>query len=391
MEPPSKRTRGSASNKRSFQQSQESGYSGSDNATDGSVSNDGSSIQRLYNDLITKGEYRGGNGSIAGTGSAWEGQSQSLVTDSFVKRQFQDVRDDIHTTITTSAHLMSQGGAICQDWTTVVGPFEVNSQNSLLNLPMAYVTGNQLHGQANLFNQYYLCKLKEITVIFKDIVVAIEASTNVGLQVMSDVITEWKRVPKMEMLATQAGSESFHVVTDFKKTDSPDWWQDWRPATDGAVEFSFPVNAQNWLPTTLVNPLLISGITPPTDPQVWKTPGNTKRLYQHFYNFLPHSGDGGIQMNGLGTIGVSDIESSAGNASIYNIYNPYWTANTNEWMDYEFQWRARNCPNASSSVVTSCQYNMQINCKWDMAYRQTSVNPNVILTGAGRKDVTKKK
>lgn len=335
-------------------------------------------LRNPMGDLATQGYTAGGPAAAGGgMGSAWDGQMQSLQSDAFLKKQAQDVRDDIHTTITTSSHVMNQGGQICQTWMPIESIFKLGARNSLLNVPMAYLTGNQMHGMSNLFNQYYLCKLKAMTITFKDIVVATEASTNVGLHFMSDVITEWRRRPTTSLVAATAPSAGYNVITDFASADGPDWWQDWRPATDGAVEFTFPVNSTRWLPISIVDPGV--GINS-VNARDWQDPQQSRRFVNYLYNISvddvggylwekADAADNGqpIIFHGIG-IGTSD-------------YNPYVSAGSTEWLDFVFEWRARNCPNTESSVNTSAEFNIQINCVWDMAYRQTKLNRSFIQLG----------
>lgn len=311
--------------------------------------------------------YSSGSGGGGGTGSAWEGQMQSLKTDAFLKGQFQDVRNDVHTTLTTSAHIMNQGGVICQNWTTIEGPFKktyVGSDElqgdkvSLLNLSMGHISGNTMSGMANIFNQYYLCKLKKLTIIFKDIVVATEASTNVGLHFMADVITEWRRRPSFIYNGTHAGQP-----VPFADNDAPDWWQDWRPATDGAVEFTFDIES-NEIPTFVANAIIAPNSGTVTNAQM-KNPDNYRTFGQYIYG----NPNGAIFQNSTTNTPWRFSSIVAGT------FTPYVAVGAHNWLDYVFEWRARNCPNSESGVATSAAYNIQINAQWDLSYRQTAINP----------------
>lgn len=306
--------------------------------------------------------YNDGGVGTAGAGSAWEGQMQSLATDAFQKNQIQDMRDDVSTSITTSSHYMNQGGPICQEWTEIEGPFtSITARTSLLNLDMSALTGNRLAGAANLFNQYYLCRLRKLQIIFKDIVLATEASTNVGLAFHSDIASEFKRIP--QAIYFNGGSGANRPIVNFPANDQPVWWQDWRPATDGAVEFDFDVSAVRWLPTCIVCPRQ-SPVNDYKDPSL-------KTFGQYLYNF---SVDEEV---GSGFHWTSDAIPVI-KADQTTAYNPYICAGSNEWLDFGFMWRARNCPNSQSGVITSAAYNIQVNCTWDMKYRQTSICPSVL-------------
>lgn len=316
--------------------------------------------------MMSKSGYSSGGGGGGGTGSAWEGQMQSLQTDAFLKGQFQDVRNDVHTSLTTSAHIMNQGGVICQDWVQIDGPFKKTygggdipgDKTSLLNLSMGHVTGNTMSGMANIFNQYYLCKLKKLTIIFKDIVVATEASTNVGLHFMADVITEWRRRPTFIYNGTRDNS-----VVPFANNDAPDWWQDWRPATDGAVEFSFDVES-NEIPTFVANAILAPATGQITNAQM-KNPDNYRTFGQYIYG----NPNGSVWQTSATTEPWRFQSISSGT------FTPYSAVGSHNWLDYVFEWRARNCPNSESGVATSAAYNIQINALWDLSYRQTAINP----------------
>lgn len=290
-------------------------------------------------DMASMAEYGKSTGSMGGAGSAWEGQKESLKTDSFIKTQFTDVRNDIHHALKVSSHLNGQGGNICDAWTVVPGAPDV------LKLTMGYFTGNQLMGQANMFNQYYLCRLKGFTITFKDIVVALEASTNVGLTTMADVTTEWRRRP---LPGNFAGTGNQAPPTNY-----PDWWQDWRPAVDGAVSFRFNVNSRR-VPAWLASAQL-------TVPNDYTNVANYRSLRQFLF------GTNNISYT-LNTIG--DI---VPNTTSY-VYPAELAAYTHEWMDFFFEWRARNCPNATSGTNTSARYNMQIETDWEMSHRLTKIN-----------------
>lgn len=310
---------------------------------------------------------RGDTRNVSGMGSAWEGQKASLQSDAFQHNQMLNMKDDIHTTIFTSAHVMGQGGNICDTWTKVPAFCDV------LATSMGHLTGNTHAGQANLFNQYYLCKLKKFRIQFKDIVVCLETSTSIGMQVMSDVITEWRKRPQAQLLDTGAG---VNIISQPNSAEYQDWWGDWRPATDGCVTFDFEVNAGEvpaWIASTLVDSVGL--------PSSYKDPTKYMDLAQFLYGF-PASTDqgcnppnislGALVMAGPNTLGRFALShGSAGTAPL--AYHPYLAAKTMNWMDYFFEWRARNCPNATSGANTSARYNVQIDAEWDMSYRLTAI------------------
>lgn len=280
-------------------------------------------------------------GSAAGSGSAWEGQAQSLATDAFIHHQHNDMKNDIHHHLSVSSHLMDQGGPICSTWTPVPGVVD------LLKFSMVYFTGNQMSGQANEFNMFYLCKMKSFTITFKDIIVALEASTNVGLTTMADVVTEWRRRPLQGNWAG-TGVQAPPAVTDY-----PDWWQDWRPAVDGAVSFKFNVNSRR-VPAWLANAR--SGAAS------WQDPTKYRTLRQFLFGVSP----GPTIVNGANG---GDYTSGSFMPSCWEMCAYTW-----EWLDYFFEWRARNCPNAQSGTNTSARYNIQIDTEWEMGYRLTSIH-----------------
>lgn len=286
-------------------------------------------------------------GGPQGMGSAWEGQHQSLATDAFVHHDFTSMRDDIHQKIATSSHVMAQGGNICDTWTAI--PAFAN----VLDISMGMLTGNQLMGGANMFNQYYLCKLKGFKVIFKDIIVALEASTNVGLTTMADVTTEWRRRPAMARYVPNA-ADPLGRTNPPDQTQYPDWWQDWRPATDGAVEFYFDVNTRR-VPTVMANARPGNSTNPRS-----VVAGNYRTLRQFLFGYDSNYvfSDGNI------------VDSTGPAASL--VPSQEFIAWTWEYMDYFFEWRARNCPNATSGTNTSARYNIQIDAIWEMSHRVTA-------------------
>lgn len=294
--------------------------------------------------------------TLGQSGSAWDGQMKSLATDNFTIHDFTSMRNDVYQKITTSSHIMAQGGAICSNWTRIPGISDV------LNISMGHMTGNTMMGSANMFNQYFLCKLLSFKVIFKDIVVALEASSSVGLQLMSDVITEWRRRPQAEYLSPQPVSpgpgDTGMWAPD--QAEYPDWWGDWRPATDGAVEFTFHPHTRE-VPAFLAN---VMRRGPP--PINVKDPASYATLGQFMY------GDTKLQQYSTGATlrpGDRGPTSQTGAAN----YHPYATATPHNWMDFFFEWRARNCPNSTSATNTSALYNVQIDCVWQLAYRTTAL------------------
>lgn len=280
-------------------------------------------------------------------GSAWDGQMESLATDAFLHHDFTNMQTDIYHNIKTSAHIMGVGGNICNQWKRVPSPVQFGQ--STLGLSMGYVTGNVLMGQANMFNQYQLCKLKRFTITFKDIVVALETSTSLGLQTMSDVITEWRRRPAW----SQYGGGDSHVVRPPAENDYPEWWGDWRPATDGAVSFSFEVDSK-WVPVHVTNTRIQTNTG-------WRDASYYRSLGQ--WNFgkniqeLWEVGSPGSILND------GDIGPSSGDSR--------------HWLDWFFEWRARNCPNSTSGTNTSAVCNIQIDSHWEMAHRMTDVSAAV--------------
>lgn len=291
-----------------------------------------------------------GPGGPNGMGSAWAGQHQSLATDAFVHHDFTSMKDDIHQTISTSSHLMGQGGNICDTWTAVPAFSDV------LEISMGMFNGNQLMGGANMFNQYYLCKLKGFKIIFKDIIVALEASTNVGLTTMADVTTEWRRRPRVAKY-----NSAQPPLTDLPDpAQYPDWWQDWRPATDGAVSFGFPVDSRR-VPTFMANAMRPTNIPGGEDPRIVTT-GVYRTLRQFLYGVGTNSQFTDTAPNQPGDI----VNVSLGAAALE------LTAYTWEFMDYFFEWRARNCPNSTSGTNTSARYNIQIDSVWEMSHRVTT-------------------
>lgn len=312
-------------------------------------------------DMATTGYSHGGR-SIAGTGSAWEGQMASLATDNFMQNNFASMRNNVHETITTSSHVMSQGGNICSTWT------RVPAFSDVLQISMGHITGNSMMGHANLFNQYYLCRLRSFKVIFKDIVVALEASSSLGLQVMSDVITEWRRRPQASLLAT-AGSPGFAAIEQPNPADYPDWWGDWRPATDGAVEFNFNVSSRQ-VPAFIAAARSTAG---PKDPTAYMS--LAQFLYGHAFGRRNNATNtGGIMWATVAPGGDFGDPAVATNGVIYH---PYAAATSFNWLDYFFEWRARNCPNSTSAVNTSAIYNIQIDAVWEMEHRITDIHNTV--------------
>lgn len=318
---------------------------------------------RAFNETVGQGDNMQSmatlgkqNGMAQGTGSAWEGQMQSLATDAFKHNSFESMRNDVHTSIVTSGHIMDQGGAICSGWTALPGIA------TTLDISMGDMTGNTLMGEANLFNQYYLARLNSFKVIFKDIVVVLEASTSVGLTTMADVVTEWRVRPKL----------SYVVGLDLANADYPNWWMDWRPATDGAVEFHFPVHGAN-VPAFLASARKSNPTSAP-----YKDRTSYRTLGQYVYgetrveNFQ--------QISASARYGDFGSDTGAGLVS----YNPYCAAQTHHWLDYFFEWRARNCPNNTSAAVTSARYNIQIDASWDMSHRVTSINNTRFFTPPAR-------
>lgn len=303
---------------------------------------------------------RGDTRAISGMGSAWEGQMASLQSDAFQHHQMLNMKDDIHTKIFTSSHIMGQGGNICDAWTKVPAVCDV------LSISMGHLTGNTHAGQANLFNQYYLCKLKKFRIQFKDIVVALETSTSIGMNVMSDVITEWRKRPQALLLKTTPASTS--IIQQPATTEYQDWWGDWRPATDGCVTFDFDVNSGEipaWIASTLLN-------NPANgNPQLYRDPAQYMTLAQFLYGFP--TADPGCAPAGGGIIMSANGFDHGAAANSLLTYHPYVSAKTMNWMDYFFEWRARNCPNATSGANTSARYNVQIDAEWDMSYRLSYV------------------
>lgn len=306
-----------------------------------------------------------GSAGMAGvSGAAWEGQMRSLQTDAMQHDQKGNMKNDIITHLTTSAHKMGQNGTICQAWTKVA--LQGVQTPSLLNLSMGDLTGNTMSGQANEFNQYWLCRLKRFKVIFKDIIVLLEASTSVGLQVMSDVITEWRRRPMMEYNKNPDGSAQTNLIPP-PESEYPDWWGDWRPATDGAVEFDFEVNSGE-VPVWVVQAQQSQG------PRDWKDPTRYQTLGQFIYGttYRQQFRPSGVADASAGDHGQFDIQISGPPIGVMG-YHPYLAAQTKNWLDYFFEVRARNCPQSSQSANTSVGWNIQIDAEWEMKHRITTI------------------
>lgn len=283
-------------------------------------------------------------GQAAGSGSAWEGQQESLATDRFMHHQHGDMKNDVHHHLSVTAHVMDQGGPICSGWTNVPGVPDI------MKFSMGFFTGNQMSGQANEFNQYYLCKMKSFTITFKDIIVTLEASTSVGLTTMADVVTEWRRRPLPGNWNALPLGQAPPDPAEY-----PDWWQDWRPAVDGAVSFKFHVNSRR-VPAWLANAMhVIPTVAQRRDPT----------LYRSLRQFL------------FGTSQLTNFVATGTNAGDFNTSPPQvpmeMCAFTSEWLDFFFEWRARNCPNTQSGTNTAARYNIQIDTEWEMSYRLSAL------------------
>lgn len=268
---------------------------------------------------------------------------ESLRTDAFTEHDFSSMRNDVYHHITTSGHIMSQGGPICQDWTKVSG-----TGFPVLSMSMGWLTGNTLMGSGNIFNQYWLCKLKKFRITFKDIVVNLETSTTIGLQTMSDVVTEWRRRPQGSLFGGNP------IVPP--ETQYPDWWGDWRPATDGAVTFEFQYNGRE-TPAWIANAVKYGTDTS----TAYRDPTNYRSLGLYSYG----------SAHPVEWTNDADLLQHGGDTERIRWHQPYTLGDPRFWMDYFFEWRARNCPNAQSSANTSAAYNIQIDADWDLSYRMT--------------------
>lgn len=294
------------------------------------------------------------------SGSAWDGQMRSLQTDAMQKNQHSDMKNDIRHSIVTSSHIMSQGGAICSTWTPI--QFGEGVFNTV-NLSMGLLTGNQMSGQANVFNQYLLCRLKRYKVIFKDVVVALETANSLGLQTMSDVTVEFRRRPGHFYIGPVPNSAESILPPDNSKY--PDWWTDWRPCTDGAVEFDFEVNSRE-VPAYIASAR--SSFT-----TGYEEVNDYMSLGQFCY---------GTTSTITPQLRWSPADGLVGDHGQFNVtsgdyhitYHPYISAVSHNWLDFFFEWRARNCPNSSANLQTSASYNVQIDAEWDMSYRVTQIN-----------------
>lgn len=306
-----------------------------------------------------------GYGSSAGaglSGAGWDGQMRSLQTDRMQHKQYTDMKNDVRHALTTSSHIMGQGGSICKDWKAV--QLQGTTTPSTLNLSMGHITGNCMSGQSNLFNQYQICRLKKFKIIFKDVVVALETSTSTGLQLMSDVVAEFRRRPYFEYMKSWEFPKLAPGPTDLMNEPPdayPDWWQDWRPVTDGAVEFEFDVNSRE-IPAFIASARKVGSSQFTTDTD-----------YQTLGQFLYGAGQRvgwaeGTTSYSAGTKGMLI------DATMWNLaYFPYTAAVTNNWLDFFFEWRVRNCP-ASANINTYATYNIQIDAEWEMSYRTMAIN-----------------
>lgn len=306
-----------------------------------------------------------GSAGMAGiSGAAWEGQMRSLQTDAMQHDQGDNMKNDIVHHLKTSAHKMGNSGAICQNWTKV--GLQGTATPSLLNLSIGDLCGNTMSGQANVFNQYWLCRLKKFKIIFKDILVVLETSQTVGLQVMSDVITEWRRRPMMEYNKNPDGTAMTNLVPP-PESEYPDWWGDWRPATDGAVEFDFNVDSTE-VPSWMAQTQQSQGS------RNWKDPTRYQTLGQFIYGityrqqFRPTT----VTSSAAGDHGYyTEIIEGAPYRGMS--YHPYTAAGTRHWLDYFFEVRARNCPTGAGTTNTSVSWNIQIDAEWEMRHRITTI------------------
>lgn len=305
----------------------------------------------------------GYNSSMAASlsGSAWDGQMRSLQTDSFIHNQKQDTKNDTYTSITTTSHIMGLGGSICNQWTTVPLPGLGAGNNGVVSLSMAYLTGNTHAGESNPLNSYWLAKLKKFSIKFKDIIVALETSTSIGLQTMSDVTTEWRRRPSLRI-----AGQTLPGITIPDPNAYPDWYGDWRPATDGCVQFDFDFNGRE-LPTSMATARCSQNTS-------WTDPAAYRSLYQYAYGALIPA-QWVVNGGGTGCAAGGDVMALS-NSTTTNVC-PQLIALPHHWIDYFFQWRSRNCPNSTSSANTSALYNIQIDAEWEVSYKLMINNPTL--------------